>query len=84
MSKDKKNMLTAADLGGQWRIRGKTGAAYVGEINQSFDNALVMDQINGEKTIIFLDSIESMFEGLESPASEAITKAVDEEIKNEE
>ena len=84
MSKDKKNMLTAADLGGKWRIRGKTGAAYVGEINQSFDNALVMDQINGEKTIIFLDSIESMFEGLESPASEAITKAVDEEIKNEE
>ena len=67
MSKDKKNMLTAADLGGQWRIRGKSGAAYVGEINQSFENALVMDQINGEKTIIFLDSIESMFEGITAP-----------------
>ena len=83
MSKDKKNMLTAADLGGQWRIRGKSGAAYVGTINLMFDNAVVVDQINGEKTIIFLDSIESMFEGLESPRSEAVTEAVNDEIRNE-
>ena len=82
MSKDKKNMLTAADLGGQWRIRGKTGAAYVGEINQSFENALVMDQINGEKTIIFLDSIESMFEGITAPEKQAETteEAVEKEM----
>ena len=84
MSNDKKNMLKAADLGGQWRIRGKSGAAYIGSVSAIFDNALVIDQVNGEKTIIFMDAIESMFEGITSPQSQAITEAVDEEIKNEE
>jgi hypothetical protein len=83
MSKDKKNMLTAADLGGQWRIRGKSGAAYVGTINLMFDNAIVIDQINGEKTIIFMDAIESMFEGIVSPKmqEELKEKEVEKEVE---
>jgi hypothetical protein len=83
MSKDKKNLLTANDLGGKWRIRSKSGAAYIGEISLIFDNALVIDQVNGEKTIIFMDAIESMFEGIISPKmqEEMKEKEVEKEVE---
>lgn len=63
MSK-KSEKLTPDMLRGQWRIRSKSGAGYVGVIESFFDNAIVMKQINGETTIIFMDAIESMYEGL--------------------
>ena len=71
MSKKEKNVLTPADLAGKWRIRGKSGAAYIGEVSGSFDNALILDQVDGEKVIIFMDAIESMYEGIISPKAAA-------------
>ena len=83
MSKDKKNVLAASDLGGKWRIRSRTGAAYVGEVGLIFDNALVVDMVNGERVIIFLDAIESMWEGLEAPRAQTETAEKTEEKKVE-
>ena len=83
MSKDKKNMLTTADLGGQWRIRGKSGAAYVGTVTGTYDNALMIEQVHGETTILFMDAIESMFEGIISPKmqEELKEKEVEKEVE---
>jgi len=78
MSK-KTEVLKTSDLMGEWRIRGKSGAAYVGRVSAYFDNALIIDQVNGEKTILFLDAIESMFEGIISQKMEVELKEQEKE-----
>lgn len=84
MSKDKSNKLTTAMLAGKWRIRGRSGAAYVGEVQEAYDNAIIVRQVNGETTILFLDAIESMFDGLTGPqAKKEMVEGEKEDEKKE-
>jgi len=70
MAAKKESKLLASDLIGKWRIRSKSGAGYIGTVTAIYDNALIMEMVNKETVIIFMDSIESMYEGLLPPKLE--------------
>ena len=66
MSK-KDNKLNPYEVTGQFRILLKSGRLFAGEIKGAWDDAfLVSDPLNGD-SIIFIDSISVMMEGLEPP-----------------
>ena len=66
MSK-KDNKLNPYEVTGPFRILLKSGRLFAGEITGAWDDAfLVADPLNGD-SIIFLDSIAVMMEGLEPP-----------------
>lgn len=66
MSK-KDNKLNPYEVTGPFRILLKSGRLFAGEIKGAWDDAfLLADPLNGD-SIIFLDSIAVMMEGLEPP-----------------
>lgn len=69
MSK-KDNKLNPYEVTGPFRILLKSGRLFAGEIKGAWDDAfLLADPLNGD-SIIFLDSIAVMMEGLEPPTEE--------------
>jgi hypothetical protein len=71
---DKKKEMPALTpdgiAGGNFRIRGISGAGYIGHVEGVFGNAIIMKTPDNETVILKWDAIEAMYDGLDTPVVE--------------
>ena len=63
----KDNKLNPYEVTGPFRIMLKSGHLIAGEIKGAWDDAFLVEDPRNGSTIIFIDSIAMMMEGLEPP-----------------
>lgn len=66
--KDNVNKLNPYELNGEFRILLKSGQLFAGRIKGAWDDALLLEEESNGDTIIMLDAIAVMMEGIEPPA----------------